>query len=67
MFVSIPCAYTPGRDIGMAWGGLFIFGRAFGDASIVIISETSSHAFFISNSLTATFRGWASPTHRNTS
>lgn len=31
----------------MAWGELFIFGKAFGDASIVIISETSSHAFLI--------------------
>lgn len=44
MRVYIHPARTGDRDIGMAWGGLYISTRAFGDASTTIFSETSSHA-----------------------
>lgn len=43
---------TRGRHIGMAWGGLFILIRAFGDASAMIFSEHRPTLFIYYNGLT---------------
>lgn len=38
-----------GRYIGVTWGGLFISPKAFGDASMMIISEHCPRFFCIIN------------------